>query len=465
MSVIRNMVRKSGGSMSKCVEQKAVFGAFASLVVLQGCAIGNPLNNLPPMDMPYESMKISDFSSIDRRVWRINRAKGVSGFAVADEPQAVKVAQYVLENGGNAADAATALYFALTVTYPGAASLGGGGSCLVSDPSRTGVHQINFPVRQAKNGGAIAVPGNVRGFAHLSIRHGRKSWSDLVGPAARLAGKGAVMSRATQSQLLAAKHVAVLPEAMMYGGKAISVGREYKQAHLAATLGLIQGSGAGMFYNGDLSDTIVKDASKLGGTLSHADMREYRAEGSPAIKLSVRNMNIFTRNGSDPENALWQDVATEGLSASPDASSARMSDAGATSFIVADKEGMAVACSVSMNGVFGSGKVSPTSGVYFANSQDETSLASLVLVKHKGLGVVYGSASGGGRAGFLKSAATTESVVLEKNQSLAQALRQNQGSGFDAVNAFHCSEGLDDGMTSCRFGTEPEGYGYGLIAR
>src|SRR5271170_1367732 len=90
---------------------------------------------------------------------------GNAGYAVGDEPLAVQAGASILAQGGSAADAVTAMYFALSATYPVAAGLGGGGMCIVRDPGSSRTSAIIFLSRDSAAGGAFGVPGNVRGFS------------------------------------------------------------------------------------------------------------------------------------------------------------------------------------------------------------------------------------------------------------------------------------------------------------
>ena len=60
------------------------------------------------------------------------------GYAVAPVPEAATAAKKILNQGGNAVDAATAAGFALAVTLPSRAGLGGGGACLIDLPKNDG---------------------------------------------------------------------------------------------------------------------------------------------------------------------------------------------------------------------------------------------------------------------------------------------------------------------------------------
>lgn len=138
---------------------------------------------------------------------------GFFGGLIADEPRAALVGREVLSAGGTAADAAVAAYFAMSVTLPGAASIGGGGVCLVHDSVRGRTETVTFmPKRPAGADAKFSVPGNIRGMFLLHARFGELAWSDLLRPAEDFARSGHVLSRAFVRDFEAARPIVTFDE-------------------------------------------------------------------------------------------------------------------------------------------------------------------------------------------------------------------------------------------------------------
>jgi gamma-glutamyltranspeptidase/glutathione hydrolase len=132
----------------------ASFLALPLAALLTGCSITDTISDAvsSTVGSAYNSTLGSGPSSA---------AEPDTGLAVGDEPVAVKTGTAILAEGGSAADAVTAMFFAMTATYPVAAGLGGGGICLVADPVK-GIREFDFLPHAAKAGGAYSVPGAVR---------------------------------------------------------------------------------------------------------------------------------------------------------------------------------------------------------------------------------------------------------------------------------------------------------------
>src|SRR6266540_4480484 len=111
-----------------------------------------------------------------------------NAMVVAQEPNAVDVGVSVLEQGGNAVDAAVAVAYALAVTHPSAGNIGGGGFMLVK-PAHQATVAIDFREtapraltralfdRMIAQGGmgpvSVGVPGSVAGLNLAQARFGR----------------------------------------------------------------------------------------------------------------------------------------------------------------------------------------------------------------------------------------------------------------------------------------------------
>src|SRR5258708_10369507 len=125
-----------------------------------------------------------------------------AGMVVAMEAQAADVGVAVLQNGGNAVDAAVAVGFAMAVTHPFAGNLGGGGYMLIrmADGRATFIDfRERAPEKASRNmyldaTGAMTkdstegwrssgVPGTVRGFEIAVNKYGRQKWAEDMGPA------------------------------------------------------------------------------------------------------------------------------------------------------------------------------------------------------------------------------------------------------------------------------------------
>ena len=67
-----------------------------------------------------------------------------NGLVVSVDPIASAVGRQILEQGGNAVDAAVATGFALAVSHPSAGNLGGGGFMMVRMADTGEVHAVDY---------------------------------------------------------------------------------------------------------------------------------------------------------------------------------------------------------------------------------------------------------------------------------------------------------------------------------
>jgi gamma-glutamyltranspeptidase/glutathione hydrolase len=242
---------------------------------------------------------------------------GTGGAVAAEEGIAAGVGIAILARGGNAADAAVAVAFALAVTWPEAGNIGGGGFWISRD-AKGRVLTVDFretaprlarrdlflaapgrPTPSSTEGPlASGVPGSVAGLALAHRRAGKLPWKVVVEPAVKLARDGFPMTENIAASIAAdrarlAKDPATV-RIFLPGGAPPVVGAIFRQPDLAKTLAAIRDRGEDGFYRGEVARTIEEGQKATGGLITRGDLGRYEAKVRPALRFSFLGAEVFT---------------------------------------------------------------------------------------------------------------------------------------------------------------------------
>lgn len=247
-------------------------------------------------------------------------AFGRGGAVAAAEENAAKVGIDILRRGGNAADAAVAVAFALAVTWPEAGNIGGGGFW-ISRNAKGRTLAVDFretaprtarpdlfvkpgpggePPSSTEGPFASGVPGSVDGLWRAHRAAGRLPWKRVVEPAVRLARDGFVMTETVSRSIAKPKYrkrLAADPETaaiFLPGGEPPVPGTVFKQPALAQTLEAIRDRGADGFYRGRVARQIEEGQKRSGGLITRGDLALYSAKIRRPLKFRFAAADVFT---------------------------------------------------------------------------------------------------------------------------------------------------------------------------
>ena len=220
----------------------------------------------------------------------------------------------ILEQGGNAVDAAVAMGFALAVTLPRAGNLGGGGFMLIFEEKSQKISTIDYRSAAPKSAkssmyiteeGVVryghlvnAVPGTVAGLIKAHETYGKLSLKQVMRPAIELARKGIIVSNDLNFILNWGKESLLKNKAsknkFYRKGEPLEINSLFRQPRLARTLTLISQKGDDVFYKGEIADWIVEDSLSNGGLLTKEDLAAYEAKERIAIETNYRGNRIVS---------------------------------------------------------------------------------------------------------------------------------------------------------------------------
>ncbi|MEE8284102.1 MAG: gamma-glutamyltransferase, partial [Alphaproteobacteria bacterium] len=246
---------------------------------------------------------------------------GFRGGVAGDEPRSVIVAQEILGAGGSAADAVVAGYFAMSVTLPSAASLGGGGVCLVTDKTKKKVETLIFTHDGRSK---VVAPANARAMFALHAKYGQLAWRQLVVPAEGLARFGITVSKALASQLAQSRERIMASPGLRLifadlDGKLLKAGDKLRQIDLSAVLSSIRQDPLSVF-RGRLAARMAAAYTRAGMPLTAAEIRNTVPRWHPPLSVKRRNQSAeFPPTPAGVVAAqMWAALFREGLWRSAD---------------------------------------------------------------------------------------------------------------------------------------------------
>lgn len=239
----------------------------------------------------------------------------IQAAVVSARIEASEAGKTIMMQGGNAYDAMVATSFALTVVYPVAGNITGGGFFVYRTAAgETGTldYREIAPLKATKDlflddkgnvipklstvgGLAVGIPGAVAGILEVHRKMGSLPLKQLLAPAIKLAEEGYIV---TEKQAQSFKRYRDL--FIEVNGEDTFFAQEHKAGDrienlpLARTLKAIAAKGNAGFYEGWVAEAMVNKTQATGGILSLEDLKVYEPKWRDPIQFSYKDLNVIS---------------------------------------------------------------------------------------------------------------------------------------------------------------------------
>lgn len=240
---------------------------------------------------------------------------GFGGAVATSQPLAVQAGLRVLQEGGNAMDAALATAAMLAIVEPMSTGLGGDLFALVYWAKDRRTYALNASGRApyaatveeyARRGCrevplrgilSVTVPGAVAGWVDLQGRFGRWGLDRALQPAIAYAEQGFPVSERI-AELWQEHQVAIQGDSgasrtYLPGGRAPRAGQRVTLPETARTLRRLAEGGTEAFYRGPVAEAIVAASARYGGLLSLEDLADHTSTWAEPICTDYRGYTVW----------------------------------------------------------------------------------------------------------------------------------------------------------------------------
>ena len=237
------------------------------------------------------------------------------GIVAAESPLAAQAGVRILENGGNAVDAAIAANAAMGVVEPMMNGVGGDLFAIVYDAKSNKLYGLNASgwapkdltieflrskgLREMPEPGIypVTVPGMVDGWQKLADKFGRKKLAEDLAAAIRIAQDGFAVPEMTAAYWAAGTDFlrgdSSAAQTYLIQDHPPRVGEIFKNLDLAWTLQQIAAHGRDAFYKGEIAKKILESMKHHGGVMTAQDLAEYSSEWVEPVSTTYRDWTVY----------------------------------------------------------------------------------------------------------------------------------------------------------------------------
>jgi len=234
---------------------------------------------------------------------------------VSAREEASRIGVEIMKQGGNAFDAMIATDLALSVSYPVAGNIGGGGFMVFRKKDGT-IGSLDFrekaPIAASKDmyldenqnvnkaasklgALAVGVPGTIAGLFEVHKKFGSLPFEKLIDPAIKLATNGVVVTKKQAKRLNQNKnYFRQANKGTIALDKNWKAGDTIKYPKLAKTLERIKANGRDEFYKGKTAGHLIDKIQKLGGIMTKEDLANYEVKWRDPITFTYKNHKIIS---------------------------------------------------------------------------------------------------------------------------------------------------------------------------
>jgi gamma-glutamyltranspeptidase/glutathione hydrolase len=237
------------------------------------------------------------------------------GIVAASQPLAARAGVQMLEQGGNAVDAAIAANAALGLMEPAMNGVGGDLFAIVYEAKTGQMYGLNAsgwaptgltPELLASKGMrtmprrgiyTVTVPGAVAGWDALRKRFGKLDLATILAPTIWYAENGfpvtQVVGEAWGPALNTLKAQPNAAATFLIDGHTPREGEVFRNRDLARTLRDIAARGRDGFYKGRVADAIVALSKETGGTMTAGDLADFQPEWVTPLETTYRGWTVY----------------------------------------------------------------------------------------------------------------------------------------------------------------------------